>query len=215
MLDENTIPTLDAVAEILQETKDEYQRKFEVLSAEFKAALEACHLEIAAIEKAKDGEDGKDRFIISAMPIADGEKVDKNIVVKHRGGIFTSDRKSNGTPSQDPGAYTCLVNGIADINFKSIDERTQSIQIEMSDGLVISHEVKFNAPIFKGTFSDEATYTEGDIIIKDKKTLINIGGDDWKMFVFPQKGDKGEPGKDGKDGQDYVDALAQAHLEAK
>jgi len=211
MLDENSIPMLDAISETIKDLEKSYQSKLTELQEQFKSALE----QIKSGQDGKDGKDGKDRFVISAMSVADGEKVDKNVVVNHRGGLFTTDRKSNGTPSEDPGAYSCLVNGISEINIESIDDRKSAIYIELSNGLIVSHEIKFAVPLFKGPFSKDAIYEPGDIVIKDKKTLINIGGDEWKMFVFPEKGDKGDAGPQGIPGKDYADTLADMILEGQ
>jgi hypothetical protein len=262
MPNDNTTNILDAVSEVLETTRREYEAEIATLRAdlesmqsELKAALTIVkaveptqnqyELEIAnlrsnlastneelkkaveaiqAIEPVRHGkdgengcagakgEDGKDRFVISAMPVQSGQIVDKNTVVSHRGGLFTSDRKANGTPSEDPSAYTCLVNGISDTTFTKLDDRLYELSIEHSDGLIVKSELKLEYPLFVGTFSKDANYEKNDIIIKDRKTLINRGGgnDDWKMFVFAEKGDKGDAGKDAKD---YIDALAEAHLE--
>jgi hypothetical protein len=151
----------------------------------------------------RDGEPGRDRPIIEPMLVRDGDKVDKNTLVAHGGGLFMTSRKANGSPVDDPAGYNCIVNGIDDISFEQTELRKTAMRVALSDGLVIDHTIENNSPIFRGTFKKEVEYSINDIVIKDRKTLIKVadeGDKQWQMFVFTEKGDQGEAGVAGDQG---------------
>jgi hypothetical protein len=155
----------------------------------------------------QDGQDGRDRPIIEPMLVRDGDKVDKNTLVAHGGGLFMTSRKANGSPSDDPAGYNVLVNGIDDISFEQTELRKTAMRVALSDGLVIDHTIENHSPIFRGTFKKEVEYSINDIVIKDRKTLIKVADDgdkQWQMFVFTEKGDQGEAGGIGLTGADGV-----------
>jgi len=252
MLDKD-LPMIEAVAEVLNETKQELESKintvvksidainissseisetvvksieglrvkqvedFDQLSKDLIAEV-TSHLDqvkdgadgIHGVD-GRDGRDGIDRPLIAPVIVGQNEKVSKNTEVHHRGGLFVSTRKANGNPDQDPFAYQLAVNGVTDVEFKELTDREKQITIEMTDGEKKDFVFSTHSPIFKGTFSKEGTYELGDIVIKDKKTLIKVGDDEWKMFVFAEKGDKGDTGIgiQGKDGLGINDIFAQ------
>lgn len=155
----------------------------------------------------RDGEPGRDRPLIESMHVRDTDKVDKNSVVSHGGGLFIASRKANGTPTDDPAGYNCIVNGIADISFEQTELRKTAMRLSLSDGLVIDHTIENHSPIFRGTFKKDVEYSINDIVIKDHKTLIKVAADgekQWQLFVFPEKGEKGEIGPSGSAGHDGV-----------
>jgi hypothetical protein len=155
----------------------------------------------------RDGEPGRDRPIIEPMLVRDGDKVDKNTLVAHGGGLFMTSRKANGSPVDDPAGYNCIVNGIDDISFEQTELRKTAMRVALSDGLVIDHTIENHSPIFRGTFKKEVEYSINDIVIKDRKTLIKVadeGDKQWQMFVFTEKGDQGEAGGIGLTGADGV-----------
>lgn len=154
-----------------------------------------------------DGKDGRDRPVIETMLVRHGDKVDKNTLVSHAGGLFMTSRKANGSPEEDAAGYNCIVNGVADITFEQTELRKTEMRIELSDGLVIDHTIENHAPIFRGPFKKDVDYQINDIVIKDHKTLIKVsheGDRQWQMFVFPERGEKGEVGGTGEKGADGV-----------
>jgi hypothetical protein len=158
----------------------------------------------------RDGEPGRDRPVIEPMLVRDGDKVDKNTLVAHGGGLFMSSRKANGSPVDDPAGYNCIVNGIDDISFEQTELRKTAMRVALSDGLVIDHTIQNHSPIFRGTFKKEVEYSINDIVIKDRKTLIKVADDgdkQWQMFVFTDKGDQGEAGKSGDQGLPGADGV--------
>jgi hypothetical protein len=160
-------------------------------------------LDGAAGQDGRDGEPGRDRPIIEPMLVRDGDKVDKNTLVAHGGGLFMTSRKANGSPSDDPAGYNVLVNGIDDISFEQTELRKTAMRVALSDGLVIDHTIENHSPIFRGTFKKDVDYLINDIVIKDRKTLIKVadeGDKQWQMFVFTEKGDQGESGVAGAQG---------------
>jgi hypothetical protein len=164
-------------------------------------------LDGAAGQDGRDGEPGRDRPIIEPMLVREGDKVDKNTLVAHGGGLFMTSRKANGSPSDDPAGYNVLVNGIDDISFEQTELRKTAMRVALSDGLVIDHTIENHAPIFRGTFKKDVEYSINDIVIKDRKTLIKVadeGDKQWQMFVFTEKGDQGEAGGIGLTGADGV-----------
>ena len=160
-------------------------------------------LDGAAGQDGRDGEPGRDRPIIEPMLVRDGDKVDKNTLVAHGGGLFMTSRKANGSPSDDPAGYNVLVNGIDDISFEQTELRKTAMRVALSDGLVIDHTIENHSPIFRGSFKKDVDYLINDIVIKDRKTLIKVadeGDKQWQMFVFTEKGDQGESGVAGAQG---------------
>jgi hypothetical protein len=240
---EKDLPMIEAVAEVLNETKEQLESKIEIVVRSIdainvtsdeinqtvvksieelrtkqvedfdslsKSLIEGIQEHLSEIKSGadgihgvdgRDGRDGVDRPLIAPVIVGDGDKVSKNTEVHHRGGLFVSTRKANGNPDQDPFGYQLAVNGVTDVEFKEIDQRKNQLSIEMSDGLKKEFTIENHSPIFKGTFNKEAEYQNGDIVIKDKKTLIKVGEDEWKMFVFPEKGEKGDSGEKGLPGQ--------------
>jgi len=252
MLDKD-LPMIEAVAEVLNETKQELEFKINTVVKSIdainissneisKTVIESIeNLRVKQVEDfdqlskgliaevasqlnqvkdgsdgihgvdGKDGRDGIDRPLIAPVVILQNEKVSKNTEVHHRGGLFVSTRKANGNPDQDPFGYQLAVNGVTDVEFKELTDREKQITIELTDGEKKDFVFSTHSPIFKGTFSKEATYEVGDIVIKDKKTLIKVDEDSWKMFVFAEKGEKGDTGIgiQGKDGLGINDIFAE------
>lgn len=193
-----------SIEESIQEVKQAHTADFEQLSKNLSLNVEKRLESLTnGVDGAdgidgKDGADGRDRPLIEAMVVADGDKIDKNTVVAHKGGLFISTRKANGTPDNDPAGYNCVLQGISDVTFTEVDVRRTKMLVDMADGLQVEHIINTHSPVFKGPFKKDATYENGDIVIKDKKTLIRVAQEgldtDWRMFVFAEKGDKGDTG---------------------
>jgi hypothetical protein len=193
----------ESIEKSIQEVKQAQSADFEQLSKDLSSEVEKRLGELtngvdgADGSDGKDGVDGRDRPLIEAMVVESGDKIDKNTVVAHKGGLFISTRKANGTPNDDPAGFNCVLNGISDVTFTNIDERKTKMLVDMADGLQVEHIIDTHSPVFKGPFKKDVTYEINDIVIKDKKTLIKVsdeGEGEWKMFVFAEKGEKGDTG---------------------
>lgn len=104
-------------------------------------------------------------------------------------------------------------------NIKLVRRSERVIEFCFKDGTPIEGgTVKLNHPVFKGTFSKDATYDEGDILqwgssswiaLKDQPTGIpghvakEVGG--WQQFSKPGRdGKDGKEGAPGKPGRDFT-----------
>jgi len=87
-----------------------------------------------------------------------------SVVVRHRNGLFSARRDTDDEPPSD--AWLPLLVGIASVEIDWPDDRTLRFAVAMSDGNVIENAREFTVPIARGFWQAEATYREGDRVLR-------------------------------------------------
>jgi collagen type III alpha len=168
-------------------------------------------------EKGIDGRDGRDAL---ALDIASMIEVDKTYprgsYASHLGGIWVARKNTKGMDG-----WECIVNGIANVDFDMIDERTAQMKCVRTDGEEIVKTVKMAVVLDRGVYKALSEYEVGDGVtwngsfwIAKKVGVLGKPGernDDWRLSIKRGrdgkdglKGEKGDPGMKGRDGKDLT-----------
>lgn len=111
--------------------------------------------------------DGKDAIELEIQPSVDFEKsYPRGIYACHKGGVIRSYKST-----QEDHGWEVVLNGVAGVTQKQVDERTVEIVTEMTDGKKETAKFSYPAMIYRGIWKDETKYTRGD--------TVTFGGSLW------------------------------------
>lgn len=111
--------------------------------------------------------DGKDAIELEIQPSVDFQKsYPRGIYACHKGGVIRSYKST-----QEDHGWEVVLNGVAGVTQKQVDERTVEIVTEMTDGKKETAKFSYPAMIYRGIWKDETKYTRGD--------TVTFGGSLW------------------------------------
>lgn len=118
---------------------------------------------VARIPRAADGEPGRDALQIELMPAIDPARVyPRGVYAQHEGGIWRSYQRTAGMLG-----WECVLQGIAGAEIsQGATERHISLQLRMSSGEVVAHELLLPLTIYRGTYEVDKQYERGDIVTR-------------------------------------------------
>lgn len=132
-------------------------------------------------------EDGRDALELEILPCIDLDKTyPRGTYAIHNGGLFRSYQKTVGIKG-----WECVVNGVADVAV-SIEGKTFSIAVSLSDGTQERTEKTIPVPEYKGVFRSDEKYLKGDsvshggglwIATDDDPSSIPGQSDGWQLAV--------------------------------
>jgi hypothetical protein len=172
-------------------------------------------------ERGEKGEPGVDRVTVAPRFIDADERIAKNEIVYHGGGLHQAIREAHGDPSRDPGSYRCIVAGIASIDVAdNWAARTVEITARMSNGQ--SHTVtRPMGPRFlpEGERAGVKTvagdfYFDGEWFVVVQRDNPTEDADRLRVNMRGPRGRRGLPGEPGAPGRDPVD-LADVTLDGE
>lgn len=151
-----------------------------------------------------DGKDGRDAAHLEILPTIDEKKsYPRGTFSTFRGGLFRSFEATDGLRG-----WECIVDGIEDIEIKSITDREFSVVVKRASGKVTEASFKMPVVLDKGIYRESETYEKGD-------------GTTWAgSFWIAQKDAPGKPGdgdgwrltvKRGRDGKDAITGQPRAN----
>lgn len=147
-----------------------------------------------------DGLNGKDAVDIEILPSIDKDKnYPRGTYAIHKGGIWRAYQQATGEHG-----WECLVAGIADVQLEFTDDDRLKVDVYDSTGKVYSIERTVPMLHYRGLYSSDETYTQGDLTTYDGATWIadkdapegvpGRGETDWTLVV-----------KRGRDGRSILD----------
>jgi len=86
------------------------------------------------------------------------------MVIRHHNGLFCARRDTSDEPPSD--AWLPLLVGIASVGFEWKDDRNMVLRVVLSDGTTVETEREFIVPIARGFWQPDATYHEGDRVLR-------------------------------------------------
>ena len=86
-------------------------------------------------------------------------------VVRHRNGVFSARRDTEGEPGDDEAWLPILV-GIASLVYEGSDERSLVRRATLSDGAVVETRRALTLPIVRGYWEADTVYKTGDRVIR-------------------------------------------------
>ena len=157
------------------------------------------------------GAPGQDFDLRAARTVATGDRVKKDDMVLHRGGLFHATRDTRGTPEEDKKAYRLVTNGLAAFSCGFAVDNPRVFKISMTDtaGRTVDHETYIPLLISRGPWREGESYGPGDLVsfshgiwIAERFDPGRPGTEDcgWRLWHKIPKGPKGEKGERGPQG---------------
>jgi hypothetical protein len=169
---------------------------------------------VAAIQKPRDGQDGKDALQINVLPMLERDKsYARGTYVRAFGGTLRAFRNTDEVPAFKLGedswekfGWEVCMNGIAGEEESSeFQGRVFTRTTLYTDGTKFSRQLQTEIQIYRGVWKEATAYSRGDTVSWDgsnwhceaKGASEKPGkSDQWKLMV-----------KSGRDGRDFDDPL--------
>lgn len=133
-----------------------------------KMIADAVQKAVSALPKP---EDGKDALQIEILPFDETKSYPRGSYVSHRGGLLRAFQKTDGLKGFD-----VVLNGVADSYYGvEDDKRTFVFSTELTDGTVTEHKTVLPVMIYKGIYSPDNTYLDGDVVTYNGSSWVVDG----------------------------------------
>lgn len=165
-----------------------------------------------------DGIDGADKPLVEPVNIVSQKDYPKNTVGTFAGGLWITTKNALGNPEEDPHAWECVLDGIADVAVELKSDHKYELSVRMGTGAEFKHEFDIPFPEHVGIWEEGKAYKSGQIVTKAtamwmalKDTAEPPPANGWRQILTAPRGKQGPAGKSivgpqGKPGRNGKDA---------
>jgi len=135
-----------------------------------------------------------------------GEDYKALAIVRHRGGLWQSTRRTSAEPAPDVGDWMLLVDGIEEVSYE-IDSEGAWACTRLSSGRVTRGPVPYPTFRSRGTYKAGEHYRQWETVVRNRTTFMaaqdtdtepSNGSGHWIQLSDVVQGPKGPAGRDGR-----------------